>query len=331
MLQNLKKNLFGADPAETLADAVKEQRRRIARSLRSLERQHAKAEGEERKVFAELKAQALAGRVDKLQTKQLLVVRRRRAALLRCKAQLGAADIQATFHSLPLSLLPFNPLCVQQQQATQELHRHFQGCAKLLSLVNKTVDLPSVQLAVKGFNRESQKLGLMDEILNEVLEDGTAQLEDEEETEEELLREIVECAETEIEQQLTAPVRHVPAQQQLDPLPQKQQQQQQQLPTKHQQQQQRSSGQQQRISGQQHPQTALHASSSSRRCPASPWTLSGYRAPITIPLQPSLSLLECTCSPAAAAGAAAAACWFAAATQAALAEKLDQRLGSLLR
>ncbi|KAL8454452.1 hypothetical protein Emed_000173 [Eimeria media] len=113
----------------------------------------------------------------------------------------------------------------------------------------------------------------MDEILNEVLEDGTAPLEDEQETEEELLREIVECAETEIEQQLTAPVRHVPAQQQLDPLPQQQQQQ---LSNKHQQ------HQQQRSSSQQQPQTALHASSSSRRCPASPWTLSGYRTPITI-------------------------------------------------
>ncbi|KAL8441931.1 hypothetical protein Emag_006785 [Eimeria magna] len=273
MLQNFRKNLFGPDPEATLSDAVKEQRRSIARSLRSLERQHAKAEGEERRIFAELKAQALAGLisvshaaaaaaavaaaaaaavvVDKLQAKQLLVVRRRRAALLRCKAQLGAADIQ--------------PAAVQQQQATQELHRHFQGCAKLLSLVNKTVDLPSIQVAVKGFHQESQKLGLMDEILNEVLEDGTSPLEDEQETEDELLREIVACAETEIEQQLTTPVRHMPAQQQLDPLPQQQQQQQQQkqqqqLPNKQQHQQ-----HQQRSSSQQQPQTALHASSSSRR------------------------------------------------------------------
>ncbi|KAL8435486.1 hypothetical protein ACSSS7_002493 [Eimeria intestinalis] len=186
MLQNLKKNLFGVDAAVTLSDAVKEQRRSIARSLRSLERQQAKAEGEERRVFAELKAQALAGVTSVAAFRQscdglihpypaallLLMLRCYRcAAAARAAAARAAAPADSPICTNTTNSLSFRSrvdklqtkqlLVVQQQQATQELHRHFQGCAKLLSLANKTVDLPSIQVAVKGFNRESQKLGLM--------------------------------------------------------------------------------------------------------------------------------------------------------------------------
>ncbi|CDJ56270.1 SNF7 family domain-containing protein, putative [Eimeria maxima] len=161
----------------------------------------------------ELGAVSCLQNISKLQTKQLLLLRRRREAILRCKAQLGTADLQ-----------------VQQQQATQELHRHFTGCAKLLSLANKAADLQTMQVAVKGFTRESQKLGLLDEMLNEVLEDGTAHFEDEEETEEEIQQELIEYANSEIDRQLPlqetvckSPIRDVPL---LGQVQQQQQQQQ---------------------------------------------------------------------------------------------------------
>lgn len=272
-MQNLKRNVFGVDASGALAEAVKEQRRSIARSLRSLDRQHAKAEAEEHRVFSELKSQAVSGRVDRLQAKQLILLRRRREAILRCKAQLGAADIQ-----------------VQQQQATQELHRHFNGCSKLLSLVNKTVDLQTMQLAVKGFTRESQKLGLMDEMLNEVLEDGTAQMEDEGETEDEVLQEILECANADIERQFLDPVRCVAPR--VKVISQRQQQTDPQQTTQQQQHQYRNNRQQQPGLGRKQHHMLLHALSTNRRPSASRWLTKD---------------------------------------EAELAEKLDQRLGSLLK
>ncbi|CDI82037.1 SNF7 family domain-containing protein, putative [Eimeria acervulina] len=245
MFQNIKRNLFGGDSADTLAEAVKEQRRHIARSLRALDRQHQKAEAEQQKLLAQLKAQAVAG--------------------------------------------------VQQQQATQELHRHFTGCAKLLSLANKAADLPTMQLAVKGFTRESQKLGLLDEMLNEVLEDGTAHFgfrtwaalqEDEEETEEEIHQELMEYASIEIERQLPvgcSSAREAPL------LGQVQQQQQQQVQQQQVQQQQR----QQQQAGRKPKQSLLQKLSCTPR--------TGARSP-----------------------------WLSK-DEAAMAEQLEQRLGSLLR
>lgn len=56
----------------------------------------------------------LSQRIDTLQTKQLIVLRRRRGAILRCKAQLGAADLQA---SQALWAIDFN--------ATLGKHRSF--------------------------------------------------------------------------------------------------------------------------------------------------------------------------------------------------------------
>lgn len=185
MLRNLKSSFFGGESNLSLSDAVREQRKNIARSIRSLDRQHVKAEAEEKKVFQLLKAQAISGvqKIDRVHAKQLILVRRRRSAILRCKAQLGAADLQ-----------------VQQQQVTQELHKHFKVCSKLVSLVNEAAEFQTMQAAVKEFTRECHKLGLMDEMLNEVLEDGTAQLE--EETEEEVLKEIFASAQAELEAQL---------------------------------------------------------------------------------------------------------------------------------
>ncbi|XP_026194543.1 uncharacterized protein LOC34623400 [Cyclospora cayetanensis] len=244
MLQNIKRNLFGGDSSDALSEAVKEQRRHIARSIRALDRQHQKAEVEERRVFNELKTQAMSG--------------------------------------------------VQQQQATQELHRHFTGCAKLLSLANKAADLQTMQLAVKGFTRESQKLGLLDEMLNEVLEDGTAQLfransalfccqEDEEETEEEIIQEVIECATAELDRQVKSesdPVilREVSLQRHENQVDHHQQQ-----PVRHQKQQPLCNSQK---------QVLLQKLSGSARATRTPWLTKD---------------------------------------EAAIAERLDQRLGSLLR
>lgn len=189
---------FSKNDDRGLRAAVQEERRSLSASIRQLEREQKKTEYQERYVFQTLKNQARSNRVNRADLRQLVFLRKRKACFEKCRTQLQSAA-----------------LYMQQQQTTHEIHKHLRGCAKVLSRIGAaSARLPDLQKTVLDFSRESQRLGILEEMLSDALEDASAELDDEED-EANALREIVESSgamlEAEVEVHQGLPITILPS------------------------------------------------------------------------------------------------------------------------
>ncbi|PHJ23131.1 snf7 family protein [Cystoisospora suis] len=158
-----------AESKEKLDEAVRENRRSINRSIRELDREALSLNRLEQQLLTQIKNQAFVQpeSLQRVHAKQIVRVRRRRTALLACKSQLLGARLQ-----------------LQQMQSMQQLQQHLHSSAQVLMKVNKSLNLPQLHTVMADFTHESQRLGLLEEMMTDVIDDAMADPAEEEEEEE---------------------------------------------------------------------------------------------------------------------------------------------------
>ncbi|EPR57069.1 SNF7 family protein [Toxoplasma gondii GT1] len=177
-----------ADSKGKLDEAVRENRRSISRSVRELDREALALDRLEQQLLSQIRSQAIAdtATLQRVHARQIVRVRKRRTALLACRAQLLGAKLQ-----------------LQQMQSMQQLQQHLQSSAQVLMKVNKTLNLPQLESVMNDFMHESHRLGLLEEMMTDVIDNATADTE-EEEAEEAIVNQVLQCASANLSHRLAA-------------------------------------------------------------------------------------------------------------------------------
>ncbi|KXS18595.1 Snf7-domain-containing protein [Gonapodya prolifera JEL478] len=138
----------------------KEQARKSRSELRSVERdigrELTKLQREEAKIIQEMKSAAAQGNVStaKILAKQLVTLRKAKDQQLRAKTQITGVQHRVT-----------------QVAAQQTVSSSIRTATKAFATANKATDLTRIRQDVQGFQRESAKLGVVEDALGEGLDD----------------------------------------------------------------------------------------------------------------------------------------------------------------
>ena len=158
--------MFGgrnADPSKQ----VRQQQRQLTHAQRDLEREHNKLEREEQKIQNEIKKYAKAG--DKhtctILAKQLINTRKQKARLVGAKGQIGAVKAQTT-----------------TMQSNVKMAQTMKSTAGVMSQMNKQMNPQEMAKVMQEFEKESTKMDMTGEIMEDTLDSALAESGDEEES-----------------------------------------------------------------------------------------------------------------------------------------------------
>jgi len=153
---------------KTLKQIIREQKRMVQRSIRSLERERDGLKRDEQKLIIEIKKNAKANQMRsvKIQAKDLVRIRKHQEKFVELTAQLRAISLQMT-----------------QMASVQALTDSMKQVSKSMVKLNKQVKLPELQKVMQEFAKESEKLEMKQEIMGDAIEDAMDSNEDEEESE----------------------------------------------------------------------------------------------------------------------------------------------------
>uniref|UniRef100_H2YDI7 Charged multivesicular body protein 2a n=1 Tax=Ciona savignyi TaxID=51511 RepID=H2YDI7_CIOSA len=146
--------LFGKK--KTPGEMLRENQRLLNRTIRDLDRERVKMEGQEKKVIQDIKKMAKAGQMDavKIMAKDLV---RTRAYVK--KFILMKANIQAV--SLKISAL----------KSQDSMMQAMKGVTKAMRAMNKQMKLPQIQKIMMDFERQSEQLDMKTEMMEEAIDD----------------------------------------------------------------------------------------------------------------------------------------------------------------
>jgi charged multivesicular body protein 2A len=74
-------------------------------------------------------------------------------------------------------------LRLQQIKSTEAMARALKGCTQAMSTMQKTMDLPELSKILDDFKKESETLGLQEDLMNETIDEALADEDDEEQEE----------------------------------------------------------------------------------------------------------------------------------------------------
>merc|ERR1712118_485056 len=74
-------------------------------------------------------------------------------------------------------------LRLQQIKSTEAMARALKGCTQAMSSMQKTTNLPELSKIMEEFKRESETLGLQEDLMNETIDEALADEGDEEQEE----------------------------------------------------------------------------------------------------------------------------------------------------
>eukprot|EP00462_Mataza_sp_D1_P019162 CAMPEP_0175139360 /NCGR_PEP_ID=MMETSP0087-20121206/10857_1 /TAXON_ID=136419 /ORGANISM="Unknown Unknown, Strain D1" /LENGTH=208 /DNA_ID=CAMNT_0016422357 /DNA_START=127 /DNA_END=753 /DNA_ORIENTATION=+ len=158
--------LFGEK--KTIKDVIKEQKRMINRSIRQLEREKMGMKREEQKLTMEIKKAAKANQMKSvgIMAKDLVRMQKHQEKFTGLIANLRAVNLQMTSMS-----------------STTVMTEAMKKCTRSMMIMNKRMNMPQLQQIMKEFEKQSEMLGMKEEMFGDAIEDAMDDEEDEEETE----------------------------------------------------------------------------------------------------------------------------------------------------
>lgn len=158
---------FGASKP-SLEEQLKENKREISKSVRELDRERAKLEAEEKRLIHDIRQAAQKGEMTstKIMARDLVRTRKHVRKFYEMRSQLQAVGLR-----------------LQTVKSTQAMAESMKGVGKIMVNMNEQLDIPALQKVMTNFMRESEKLGLTEDVMNDAVDDAMGEADDEEEEE----------------------------------------------------------------------------------------------------------------------------------------------------
>lgn len=158
-------NVFGEE--KTLKQVLREQKRQIDRSCRTLETERMKLKNGEVKLIADIKKAAKENQMKsvKIMAKDLVRVRKHQEKFVGLQAQLRAISLQMTTMS-----------------STHALADSMKSATKAMQRLNAQLQLPALQKIMVEFAKQSEGMEMKQEMIGDAIEDAMDNEEDATET-----------------------------------------------------------------------------------------------------------------------------------------------------
>jgi len=178
----------------TLDEQLREIKRTVNRSVRELDRERARLEVEEKKLVQDIRLAASKGETTsaKIMAKDLVRTRKHKEKFFEMRSQLKAINLR-----------------LQTVKSTQAMSDSMKGVSKVLRRMNNQVDIPAMQHIVRDFIRESEKLGMAEDVMSDAV-DMAVGSEEEEEEEDKIISQVFEEIGLDLSSQIAAaPSSHI--------------------------------------------------------------------------------------------------------------------------
>eukprot|EP00921_Rhytidocystis_pertsovi_P009446 GHVQ01015183.1.p1 GENE.GHVQ01015183.1~~GHVQ01015183.1.p1 ORF type:complete len:213 (+),score=39.80 GHVQ01015183.1:283-921(+) len=180
---------MGQQPTKlTLEEQLRENKRAINRSIRELDRERMSLERQEKELIRDIKSTAAKGQMGSvnIMAKDLVRIRRHKQKFYEMRSQLQAVNLR-----------------LQTVKSTQSLSESMKGVSKVMIKMNKEMDLPAMQHIMAEFMRESEKLGLTEELMNDVVDDAVTEDTDLDQ-QEQIVKQVLDEIGVDLSQQLSS-------------------------------------------------------------------------------------------------------------------------------
>ena len=156
--------LFGS--SKTPAEKMKEYQRSIKKSCREMDRERTTLERQEKKLMADIKKEAKAGRNDtaRIMAKDLVRTRGYIKKMHKMKSHMEAISLRLT-----------------TMQSSQQMAQSMKGVVKIMGKMNKKMNLPQIQGIMQEFEKQNEMMGMKEEMMEDAMDDAFADDEDEDE------------------------------------------------------------------------------------------------------------------------------------------------------
>jgi len=160
---------------KTPQEIMREQQRLVQRSIREIDRERMALQNNEKKTIIEIKKLAKQGQVPaaKILAKDLVRTRSYITKMYTMRAQLQSVHMQLT-----------------TMKTTAAMNQAMAGATKAMMRMNKKMDLPAMQKITMEFQKQSEMMGMKEEMINDTLEEMGD--EDEYEESEEVINQTLE-------------------------------------------------------------------------------------------------------------------------------------------
>jgi len=143
-------------------EVLREQKRMVDRSVRSLESERSKLKLQEKKLIGEMKKMAQENQLKsvKIMAKDLIRIRKHQEKFINLQAQLRAVSLQ-----------------MQAMASTQALTDSMKSATKAMRMMNRQMKLPVLQKIMQEFAKQSEMMEMGQEVMGDAIDDA---MEDEE-------------------------------------------------------------------------------------------------------------------------------------------------------
>lgn len=172
--QNGMEFLFGK--RKTPEQMLRKHQRTLNKAIRDLDRERTKMENQEKKVIADIKNMAKAGKMDevKIMAKDLVRTRRYVGKFILMKANLQAVSLK-----------------IQTLRSNNAMQNAMKNVAKTMKTMNKKMRLPQIQKIMMEFEQQSEIMDMKTEMMDDVMDSAMEGTDDEEITDE-LVQQVLE-------------------------------------------------------------------------------------------------------------------------------------------
>eukprot|EP00217_Crustomastix_stigmatica_P004844 CAMPEP_0183795030 /NCGR_PEP_ID=MMETSP0803_2-20130417/4188_1 /TAXON_ID=195967 /ORGANISM="Crustomastix stigmata, Strain CCMP3273" /LENGTH=207 /DNA_ID=CAMNT_0026039439 /DNA_START=88 /DNA_END=708 /DNA_ORIENTATION=- len=159
--------LFGK--RKTPAEMLRENKRRLDKSIRELERERTQLQNQEKKLIAEIKKMAKQNQMSavKVMAKDLIRTRHSITKFYQLKSQLQGVSLR-----------------MQTLKSTQAMSDAMKGVTKAMAVMNRQLNMPQLQKIMMEFERQNEKMEMTTEVMGDAIDDAFEGEGEEEETEE---------------------------------------------------------------------------------------------------------------------------------------------------
>jgi len=150
---------------KTPQEIMREQQRLVQRSIREIDRERMTLQQNEKKTIIEIKKLAKQGQVPaaKILAKDLVRTRSHIQKMYTMRAQLQTVSMQLT-----------------TMKTTAAMNSAMAGATKAMMRMNKKMNLPAMQKITMEFQKQSEIMGMKEEMMNDTLDEMAEDDEDEE-------------------------------------------------------------------------------------------------------------------------------------------------------
>jgi charged multivesicular body protein 2A len=168
-------NLFG--PSKTPEQMMREYKRTLDKTVRELDRERIRLQGQEKALIADMKKMAKNDHMDavRIMAKDLVRTRGYITKFYRMKAEMQAVSLR-----------------LETLKSTQAMTTAMRGVTKCMIGMNQKMNVPEMRRIMMEFEKQNAMMGMKEEIINDTIDDVMDDEGEEEEHIEEMISQVLD-------------------------------------------------------------------------------------------------------------------------------------------